>query len=60
MLEESTTEFVTLVNDTSLVSHVSNIDDTLTTLTALVFIFIVVAGAYLINRIIYHVLSKFT
>lgn len=59
MVEEST-ELVTLINDTPLVSHVSNIDDTLTTLTALVFIFIVVAGAYLINRIIYHVLSKFT
>ena len=37
MVEEST-ELVTLINDTSLVSHVSNIDDTLTTLTALVFI----------------------
>ena len=59
MVEEST-ELVTLINDTPLVSHVSNIDDTLTTLTALVFIFIVVAGAYLINRIIYHVLSDFT
>ena len=59
MVEEST-ELVTLINDTSLVSHVSNIDDTLTTLTALFFIFIVVAGAYLINRIIYHVVSKFT
>ena len=59
MVEEST-ELVTLINDTSLVSRVSNIDDTLTTLTALVFIFIVVASAYLINRIIYHVLSKFT
>lgn len=59
MVEESATELVTLVNDTSLVSRVSNIDDTLTTLTALVFIFIVVAGAYLINKIIFHLLQKF-
>lgn len=59
MVEEST-ELVTLINDTSLVSHVSNIDDTLTTLTALMFILLVFAGAYLINRIFYHVLSKFT
>lgn len=58
-MEEVTTELVTTINDT-LVSHVLNIDDTLTTLTALMFILLVFAGAYLINRIFYHVLSKFT
>lgn len=58
MVEESTTEFVTLVNDT-LVANVEHIDGTLTTLTALVFIVSVVAGAYLINIIIFHLLQKF-
>ena len=51
-------ETTTLVNDT-LVANVEHIDGTLTTLTALVFIVSVVAGAYLINKIIFHLLQKF-
>ena len=58
MLEESTTELVTMVNDT-LVANVEHVDGMLTTLTALVFIVSVVAGAYLINKIIFHLLQKF-
>lgn len=58
MLEESTTELVTMVNDT-LVANVEHVDGTLTTLTALVFIVSVVAGAYLLNKIIFHLLQKF-
>ena len=58
MLEESTTEFVTMVNDT-LVANVEHVDGMLTTLTALVFIVSVVSGAYLINKIIFHLLQKF-
>lgn len=58
MLEESTTELVTMVNDT-LVANVEHVDGTLTTLTALVFIVSVVSGAYLINKIIFHLLQKF-
>lgn len=58
MVEESTTEFVSMVNDT-LVANVEHIDGTLTTLTALVFIATVVAGAYFINKIIFHLLQKF-
>ena len=41
MLEESTTELVTMVNDT-LVANVEHVDGMLTTLTALVFIVSVV------------------
>ena len=58
MLEESTTELVTMVNDT-LVANVEHVDGMLTTLTALVFIVSVVSGAYLINIIIFHLLQKF-
>ncbi len=58
MLEESTTELVTMVNDT-LVANVEHVDGMLTTLTALVFIVSVVSGAYLINKIIFHLLQKF-
>ena len=58
MLEESTTELVTMVNDT-IIAHVRQIDDNITTLTALVVILLVVGGAYLINKILYHVLAKF-
>ena len=58
MLEESTTELVTMVNDT-LVANVDHVDGMLTTLTALVFIVSVVSGAYLINKIIFHLLQKF-
>ena len=58
MLEESTTELVTMVNDT-LVANVEHVDGMLTTLTALVFIVSVVSGAYLINKIIFHLIQKF-
>lgn len=51
-------ETTTLVNDT-IIAHVRQIDDNITTLTALVVILLVVGGAYLINKILYHVLAKF-
>lgn len=51
-------ETTILVNDT-IIAHVRQIDDNITTLTALMVIFLVVGGAYLINKILYHVLAKF-
>ena len=51
-------ETTTLVNDT-IIAHVRQIDDNITTLTALMIILLVVGGAYLITKILYHVLAKF-
>ena len=50
-------ETTILVNDT-IIAHVRQIDDNITTLTALMIILLVVGGAYLINKILYHVLAK--
>ena len=51
-------ETTTLVNDT-IIAHVRQIDDNITTLTALMLILLVVGASYLINKILYHVLAKF-
>ena len=51
-------ETTTFVNDT-IIAHVRQIDDNITTLTALMVMLVGVGASYLINKILYHVLAKF-